>query len=122
MFAAPFLLGATGMSHPATLPTGSWGGEQVVLEVGPDRAVLRLGCGEGEFAAPVSLDADGRFALTGSYSAEAGGPSTPADRSVPARYEGQIQARSLTLTVRHGDAADTYRLSHGLAAKVIRCL
>ena len=107
---------------PATIAQGVWGGEQVVLEVGPEQALLRLGCAEGVFAAPVALDADGRFAVAGSYSAEGGGPSASAHRHISARFEGQVAGSSLTLTVRRGDAAETYRLSHGLEAKVIRCL
>jgi hypothetical protein len=120
--AAPFLL-ALGMSAPPnTLEPGTWGGEQVVLTVGPDRAVLRLGCAEGEFAAPITLDRNGRFARAGRFTAHSGGPTTPEERAVEAQYDGAVSGDRLTLTVRHGGSADTYQLTRGQQSKVIRCL
>lgn len=107
---------------PATLATGAWGGEQVALTVGPDKAVLRLGCAEGEFAAPVVLDGDGRFSLAGLFTAYGGGPSTSAERPGQARYEGVLADGRLTLTVRRGAAVETHQLTHGARSKVIRCL
>ncbi len=107
---------------PATLAAGTWGGEQVVLMVGADKAVLRLGCAEGELATPILLDRDGRFSLPGHFTSYGGGPSTPGERAVKARYEGALVGGRLTLTVRHGASTETYQLMHGTQSKVIRCL
>ena len=109
-------------ASPSTLPHGIWGGEQVVLEVGSDKAILRLGCAQGEFPAPIVLDAGGRFSGAGLYQAFGGGPSTPADRSESAKFNGIVEGDQLVLTVVRGRSSDTYRLSHGVHAKVIRCL
>jgi hypothetical protein len=105
-----------------SLIQGQWGGEQVTLSVGSDKAVLRLGCAQGEFAAPVRLDGSGRFSTAGLFTAFTGGPSTSAERPVEARYEGVIEDGRLTLTVRHGASTDSYSLTHGMQTKVIRCL
>lgn len=105
-----------------TLATGTWGGQQVTLFVDEARAVLKLGCAEGEFAAPVRLDRKGQFALDGTFSAAGGGPSTPDDRPVKSRYEGVLKDGRLSLTVRHGASVETYQLDHGVQSKVIRCL
>ena len=107
---------------PPALPPGVWGGEQVVLQVGPDTAVLQLGCAQGEFAAPIRLDPQGRFAVPGTFSAFAGGPTTASDRPAKAEYQGALSGKQLVLTVRQGAATDTYRLTLGVQSKVIRCL
>jgi hypothetical protein len=123
LVAAPFLLGALGMSaSPATLAAGSWGGEQVLLTVGADKAVLRLGCAEGEFSVPIRLDRDGRFSVPGLFTSYGGGPTTSDERAVKARYDGVLAGGRLTLTVRHGASTETYQLLHGMQSKVIRCL
>ncbi len=111
------------MSAPSTtLAPGAWGGEQVMLTVGADKALLRLGCAEGELPTPIRLDAGGHFAVDGPFTAHGGGPSTPDEKALRARYEGVLTGDRLTLTVRHGKATDTYVLNQGLQAKVIRCL
>ena len=121
--AAPFLLGLPGMTAPPpTLPAGIWGGEQVTLEVGADKAILRLGCAEGAFAAPIRLDGQGRFTTPGTYSAFSGGPSTASDEVTKAQYEGVLDGDRLTLTLKHGASTERYQLTHGLHSKVIRCL
>jgi hypothetical protein len=123
LVAAPFLL-ALGMSPPpAALEPGTWGGEQVVLLVSEDKAVLRLGCAQGEFRAPVRLDDDGRFSRPGLYTPYVGGPSPAGgERAVKAEYQGKVDGSRLTLTVRHGASTDTYQLTRGVQSKVIRCL
>lgn len=110
----------TGSSAPLAL--GAWGGEQVMLSVARDKAVLRLGCAEGELPMPILLNGDGHFAVDGSYTAHGGGPSTSDEKAAPARYEGALVGDRLTLTIRHGKAIDTYVLTQGVQAKVIRCL
>jgi hypothetical protein len=107
---------------PAILKRGVWGGEQVLLTVGETKAVLRLGCAEGELPAPIKLDSSGRFSLPGLFSTQTGGPSTSADRAVRARFDGVVHDNRLTLTVERGAATETYQLTHGLQSKVIRCL
>lgn len=111
------------MTTPSsTLAEGVWGGEQVTLTVGPDRAVLRLGCAQGELSAPIRLRAEGKFSLEGNFQADSGGPTHTSARPGKARYEGTATDGTLKLTVTHPGGADTYQLRHGLQSKVIRCL
>lgn len=105
-----------------SLAEGSWGGEQVALTVGKEKAVLRLGCAGGEFAAPIRLDDQGRFSLSGVFTAFGGGPSTASERPAEARFDGVVENGRLRLTVRHGASIENYQLTHGVQAKVIRCL
>lgn len=123
LLVAPCLLGGLGMSAPpANLAVGIWGGEQVVLTIGTDQAVLRLGCAEGHFPAPRIVGENDRFAQTGSLTRHGGGPSTADERPLAASYEGKLQGDRLTLTVRQGSSVDTYTLTRGVQSKVIRCL
>lgn len=111
------------MSTPPSGPMlGTWGGEQVMLTIGPDTALLRLGCAEGEFPAPDRLDETGRFVQAGSFNAHGGGPSTADERTSKAQFEGVLTGDQLSLTVRHGSSVETHRLTRGLQSKVIRCL
>lgn len=106
---------------PASLASGAWGGEQVVLEVAADKAVLRLGCARGELPAPVRLDAAGRFSAQGELTEFRGGPSTAEERPRKADYHGTVNGDRLTLTVRYGASSQTYQLMHGQRSKVIGC-
>lgn len=110
------------MSSAPSLQDGSWGGEQVVLSVNGDKATLQLGCAQGEISGPILIDGQGRFSVAGTYTAFAGGPSTAAERALPARFEGTVTQGRLTLTVRHGETSETYQLTQGMQSKVIRCL
>ncbi len=118
----PFLLGLLGMSTPTMLPPGIWRGEQVLLEVGADKAILRLGCAQGEFAGPVALDDRGRFSRSGTYQALGGGPSTSSDRIETAQFAGVVEEDRLALTIVHRGSTETHQLTRGLQVKVIRCL
>jgi hypothetical protein len=113
-------LSVTAMSEPA-LPSGLWGGEQVMLDVAAGRAVLRLGCAEGEFAIPAALDKDGRFSAAGRFTRFTGGPTT-AEAARPAQFDGVLSGDTLVLTVRQGTYVEEHRLARGLQSKVIRCL
>lgn len=107
---------------PQTLAPGVWGGEQVALQVGVDKAVLKLGCAEGDLPAPIRLDAKGHFSIVGRFMGDTGGPATPDHKSASARFDGVLVGDRLTLTVYHDGTTDTYQLERGLQAKVIRCL
>lgn len=89
--------GATG---PTTLlGPGVWGGERANLIVGPDSVRAEFDCASGRLDAPVTLDAQGRFDVAGTYRFEAG----PVFAPVPARWTGSVAivrgGSQVTLTV-----------------------
>jgi hypothetical protein len=81
----------------STLPIGTWGGDNAGVIVDDTIAHVHVGCTFGNAAAPIALDAAGRFSVTGSYVLRAY-PITIGP-SVPARFDGVVSGHTLTLTV-----------------------
>lgn len=109
------------MNMLPALPAGMWGGEQAALEIGPDNAVLRLGCARGEWRGATRPGRDGRFAMTGTYIAFEGGPTDGRERPAPARFEGEVVGDLLTLTVRRNATVNRYSLTRGHSPKIVGC-
>jgi hypothetical protein len=80
-------LGCPGTSGPvAVLEPGVWGGERANLIVGLDSVRAEFDCASGRLDAPVVLDAQGRFDVSGTFRFEAG----PVFAPVPARWTGSV--------------------------------
>ena len=92
------------ISPEGDLLAGTWGGENVALIVEGTTAHVHVGCTNGDFPAPVALDADGRFSIAGSYVLRAYpiqiGPS------LPAQMAGVVEGRRLTFTVAVNDTVE----------------
>jgi hypothetical protein len=86
------------------LSVGTWGGVNAGVLVSDTVAHVHVGCTNGNFHGPVSLDGDGRFSATGSYILRAHpiaiGPSLPAE------FSGIVQANKLHLTVTVNDTVE----------------
>lgn len=120
-FAAAALLGAGPPS-----PLGAWGGAQIALEVTPQGATLAADCAEGVITAPIRTDADGRFAVTGSFTPHQSGPQL-GDVSAPtgaATYRGRVHGDRMELTIIPAAGGETITVSlvRGLKTKIVRCL
>src|SRR5688500_12774340 len=101
---ALLLLAAACQTNPsrlATLPLGTWGGDEAGLIVGETEAHAHIGCTLGDLPAPIPLDASGGFDVAGSYNVDA----FPVDRGIrhPARFTGETDGSRLTLSVRLTD-------------------
>jgi len=88
-----------GAAQPGAPLSGDWGGPHAGLTVGAAGTSLEFDCGQGSIAAPVTVDAAGRFDLAGVYIAHHGGPTAPGDPGEAARYAGAVSGTQLTLTV-----------------------
>jgi hypothetical protein len=71
-------------SHPAqstpagpakAVPNGVWGGEHIRVEVSDSGADIEFDCARGTISQPLTLDAQGRFKLQGTYKAETPAPA-----------------------------------------------
>lgn len=84
-----------------TLTLGTWGGEDAGLIVTDFNAHVHFGCTAGDFPAPIELDENGRFSVSGAYVIDlypvATGPSFPAELA------GVARGRDLTMTVAVND-------------------
>ncbi|MGH7695979.1 MAG: hypothetical protein ACRENH_13415 [Gemmatimonadaceae bacterium] len=93
------------------LSVGTWGGENAGLIVNDTIAHVHVACTLGNFPAPVTIDENGRFNVTGSYVLRAYpvfvGPYHPA------QFAGQINGNRLTLTVTVSDTVEKKTVTVG---------
>ena len=121
-----FILSATAAQPSATPLSGQWAGDRVQLVIDAQGGSLEGDCLSGRFAGPVVPSAEGRFSVTGPYTAHAPGPTkaTAGPPDAPATYSGELHGGNLTLHVtRPGNpTAEVYNLQAGAKVKLIRCL
>lgn len=89
---------STSSDHPATeIAAGTWGGDGAAAVVSDSTVHVHIGCTKGDFPRPATLDANGRFEVSGRYVLRAFpveiGPS------LPARFAGVVRGRQLLLSV-----------------------
>lgn len=93
------------------LSVGTWGGENAGLIVNDTIAHVHVACTLGNFPAPVAIDENGHFNVTGSYVLRAYpvfvGPYHPA------QFAGQISGNRLTLTVTVSDTVEKKTVTVG---------
>lgn len=79
------------------LAVGTWGGDNAGVIVDDSTAHVHVGCTNGDFTRPITLDSQGRFTATGSYQLRA----YPVVREppVPALFTGVVAGDRLTLTI-----------------------
>ena len=96
---------STGPSGPGRVAVGTWGGRDAGMVVEERSAHVHIGCTRGDVGQGIPLDADGHFDVTGTYNVDA----FPIDRGIlhPARFAGDTDGRSLTLSVRLTDTGQT---------------
>src|SRR5215210_7715907 len=77
--------------HPVA--AGIWGGQNAQLDVTEDGARIRFSCARGNIEQPLTLDAEGRFSVKGTFVAEGMGPLRADDppKSRPAVYSGVVR-------------------------------
>jgi hypothetical protein len=82
-------------------PEGRWGGTGISIQVDSSGAKLEFDCAHGTIDAPLLLDSDGRFDLSGTFVPERPGPVRMGqeEKSEPARYSGRLDGETLTLEV-----------------------
>lgn len=107
--AALAVLGARCPADDPTSPNGdlligTWGGEDISVQVEQEDVRVHVGCTNGDFPAPIQLDASGRFSVEGSYVLRAFpiqlGPS------MPAQFAGVVDGNRLTVTVAVNDTVE----------------
>jgi hypothetical protein len=117
----------SGQTHrPNSLPTGTWGGQHISLDVTSDGARLEFDCANGQINQPVMLDGNNAFDVAGVYVQERGGPVRIDEQpnGQPARYSGRVEGQTLTLTITLTDnkqTIGTYTLGHGQNPRIFKC-
>ena len=121
-------MGCGGVSRPSGLvPQGEWGGDHVGLALDAAHGTLEFDCAHGTMQAPIPVDREGAFNVTGIFVREHGGPirdGEPADQH-PAVYSGTTDGKRMTLTVALSDESQqvgTFELVLGGQPRVVKCL
>jgi hypothetical protein len=117
---------ATTSQEQRRVAAGTWGGQNVQLDVTEGGARLRFSCAYGEIGQPLTLDAEGRFSAKGTFVAEGMGPTREDDppKSRAAVYSGAVRDDLMTLTVTVADSKEeggTFELTQGKPGRIRRC-
>lgn len=125
----PVTMSAGAASVAKPVPTGSWGGEHIRLDVTETGARAEFDCAVGTIDEPLLLDKDGNFKANGTYARARGGPGRPGMpalmRPHPALYSGWTDGKEMRLTVTlldNGQDVGTFSLGLGRRANLERCL
>lgn len=104
------------------VPTGDWGGPSVNLAVEDAGAHIEFDCAHGTLTGPLSLDAEGRFSVPGTFFRE-GGPERPGDPGAPVRYSGHTDGESMQLDVvkEDGEKIGSFELRKGATTRLRKC-
>jgi hypothetical protein len=122
------LTGCGGASRPSGLvPQGMWGGDHVELVLDAAHGILEFDCAHGTMQAPIPMDREGAFNVTGIFVREHGGPIRDGESpdQHPAVYSGTTDGKRMTLTVALSDESQQigpFELVLGGQPRVVKCL
>jgi len=130
-----FALWQTGSCHsenrvtekkPNRVAAGTWGGQNIRLEVSDSGAKLEFPCAAGTIDEALILDSAGRFSAKGTLTAGSMGPTREdkPPKPQPAVYSGTVHDESMALTVKLSNTNDQpgeYTLEFGKPGRVRRC-
>jgi hypothetical protein len=78
---------------------GTWGSGEIHVTANRFGAAMAFHCAEGRFEQPLQVDAQGRFAVLGTFFWMPGNPQLTPPALRPAHYEGQIIGSTMVLTM-----------------------
>jgi hypothetical protein len=95
---------ASSIDTPDDIAAGTWGGDKVGLIVEAAIAHVHIGCTFGDFPAPILLDDEHRFSVSGDYLLRA--YPVAIGPTMPAQFAGVLHGRTLTMTVAVNDTVE----------------
>ena len=110
------------------VPTGTWGGKHIQLNVVETGAKVEYDCASGTIDEPLLLDKDDTFEAHGTHIFERGGPRQLGEsppKQHPAMYRGSLDGTQMRLTVTllgSGKAVGTFLLGLGRSPQLEKCL
>lgn len=93
------------------LALGTWGGDNAGMIVGDTAMHLHVGCTYGDVSGRIVVAADGSFDVTGSYMLRA--YPIAVGPTVPARFRGQLDGATATVTVTVNDTVQRRTVIEG---------
>jgi hypothetical protein len=107
---------------------GPWGGPHAAMVLTATGGTMEYDCASGTISNDWTVTPDGFFAATGRHLPGHGGPIPIGGGDTltrPARYQGTIRGRTMTLTVVLTDSAQVlgvFDLTQGRTGSVFKCL
>jgi hypothetical protein len=89
------------MSPGSMLAFGAWGGDAAQVVTSTTTTHVLLGCTFGDFPGNITLDANGRFAVNGSWNPSVG--PIQQNATMPAQMSGQVVGATLTFAIAVND-------------------
>lgn len=108
------------------LPTGTWGGQHISLEVTARQVSIEYDCAHATIDKRIALDRNGRFDVSGMHFSERGGPVRRGSqrRGYAVRFVGEVKGKEMTLTVTRSETNEsigTFTLKHGQPPRLMKC-
>jgi hypothetical protein len=108
------------------LPTGTWGGEHIRLEVAARQVWIEYDCAHATIDKSIILDRNGRFDVSGMHFSERGGPVRrgSVSRGYAVRFVGQVKGKEMSLTVTNSETNEsigTFTLTYGQQPRLMKC-
>jgi hypothetical protein len=106
------------------VPMGSWGGKHIQMKVRTKSIRIEFDCAHAT-SSRILLASRGRFAVTGTYVEEHGGPIRQGDEeSKKVLSKGSVREKimksTVTLTATK-ELIGTYSLTHGAESEIVKC-
>jgi len=114
-------------SKLASVPPGIWGATGIALVIEESSVRIEYDCADGEIEQKLSVDKDGNFNVNGVHIPSHPGPirlDSPPERK-PARYEGKISGKTMTLKVtltENNEKIGEFVLERDKFPRITRCL
>ena len=109
------------------LALGIWGGSGILLTVEERKVLIEYACADGEISGRPQMDKLGNFIANGFHAAARGGPIRLGEKTVrqPARYEGRISGKTMTLKVillENNEVIGEFHLKKDANPRLRRCM
>ncbi len=112
-------------STAAPVKSGDWGGPHIAMTVAQAKTDIEFDCGKATISGAIDADADGAFAVTGTFMPERPGPTTPdAPPSRPMRMTGNVKGDDMHATIVLTDKDESigdFSLTLGTLARLTKC-
>jgi len=102
-----------------------WGGEHIELHLTKVGGTVEFDCANGTFAKPVTMDSQGKFRVSGTYTRESPGPTLrEGNPAASATYSGSIVGGTMRLHIVAGtnkEEVGDFVLIRGESGRVMKC-
>jgi len=112
-------------STETPVKSGQWGGPHIAMTVAAAKTDIEFDCGKATIGGVIDTDADGAFAVTGTFNPELPGPTKPeAPPARPMRMTGSVKGDEMHITIVLTDKDESigdFTLTLGTVPRLTKC-